>query len=72
MYEGCPSDAESSETVFPSEIILSSSSVTHAGPVSELAAALSPVRELDISRNLVSQWSEVYVVIACLSLSAEH
>ena len=51
---------ESGKLVLPLQLALNYGSVTHAGPVFEIADILQNVCELDLSKNKISQWHEVY------------
>jgi len=50
---------DTGKLVLPSQLALNYGSVTHAGPVLEIADILQNVSELDLSKNRITQWREV-------------
>jgi len=50
---------DSGKLVLPSHLALNYGNVTLAGPVSDIADVLQNVCELDLSKNKITQWTEV-------------
>jgi len=54
---------DSGKLVLPSQLALNYGNVTHAGQVSDIADVLQNVCELDLSKNKITQWSEVGLAV---------
>jgi len=52
---------DSGKLVLPCNLALNYGNITHAGPVSDIADVLQNVCELDLSKNKITQWTEVYL-----------
>jgi hypothetical protein len=63
---------ENDVLVLPPVLAVNFCSVSHAGPMQDIASSLSNVRELDISMNAISQWQEVSIINWSHRVSVKH